>query len=188
MLVGDAQHLEIDADTALREELADRRSESARDDVLFDRDKTRDARREREDALRIQRLRESRVHDGRIDSFAREDVGGLERGADWMAVRQDHEVASFAERFGHPDRHLGERRVERDALADAAREADAHGTASGGGVAIRRPEHLTHLPLVLGGHERHSWKDPEIRDVVQALVRASVVPDDPAAIHREDHG
>jgi len=50
VLVGYAEHLELDARTAFVQELRDRGAEATRDDVLLDRDKARRSRREREQA------------------------------------------------------------------------------------------------------------------------------------------
>src|SRR5688572_4817822 len=67
LLVGDAEHLDVDARAALGEELDERRPESAGDHVLLHGDEARNACRERQEAILVQRLREARVHDRRLD-------------------------------------------------------------------------------------------------------------------------
>ena len=47
-------------------------------------------------------------------------------------------------------------------------------------------EHRRDVLLVAGGHDHHVGEDPHVRDVVAAVVRRPVGPDEPAAVERED--
>src|SRR5439155_1349205 len=79
----------------------------------------------------VERLGEARVHDRRLEPVPRERLGGLERGAHGMPVGEDREVRSLAQGLGDADRHLGERRVQRDARAGAAPAPGPAPTAAG---------------------------------------------------------
>ena len=156
--------------------------------MLFEGHEPGDARGERQDPLRVEGLGEARVHDGRLDPVALQQLGGGERRAHRMAVREDRQIVAVPQRLGDAERDLRERCVERDADTRTARKPQSHRTPPRGRVLVRGPEHLTQLGLVLGRHERHAREDPEEGDVVEALVGPAIVADDPAAVHREHDG
>src|SRR5438309_8146261 len=170
MLVGDSQDLEIDAGAPFGEELADCGSEASGDHVLFDGHEAGDTSGERQNPLFIERLREARVHDGRLETVAREDLRSLHRSRHRMAVGEDRDAVALAERLRHADRDRGERRIESGTDAGSARKAQTDRAAFLRGVPVRGPDHLTKLGLVLRGHERHARENPQIRYVVEALM------------------
>ncbi len=136
VLVGDAEHLQLDARATLVQKLRNGGTEATRDDVLLDGDETRRARGEREKPFGIERLREARVHHGGLQPFTREDLSGLDRGVHRLPVCQDHDVIAFAQRLGDADGDLARRRRTRRRRNGPAREADADGAALGRGVTV----------------------------------------------------
>src|SRR5438309_10012794 len=78
VLIWNAEHLEVDARAAFGQEFAHRGAEATCDDVLLDGHEARDPGGQGKDPLGVQRLREPRVHDRRLEAVLREDVGRLE--------------------------------------------------------------------------------------------------------------
>ena len=153
--------------------------------MLLDRHKARDARRESEESLGVEGLREARVDDRRLDTVGRERLRRGERRVHRMAVREQHDVVALAQRLRRAERDLLERLVGARADARPAREAHGDAPAARGRVTVRGPEHVPQHPLVARRHQGHARHRPQVCDVVQALMRAAVVADDARAIERE---
>ena len=182
-LVGDAETARRRVDAGPGQALEHGASEAAHHAVLLDRHDDAAALRVRHDLARVERLGEARVQHGGLDPLGREGLGGRTRVRDAAPERHDQHVVAAAEQLGLADRQRPDLVVHRDAESLATRVAE-------GGRALeldRGSDHVLELVLVLGRHQHDVGQRPQVRDVVEPLVRGPVRADQARAIHRERH-
>ncbi len=125
----------------------------------------------------------ARVDDLDLDPRGHEIAGGLEGDAAERAVRDEREVASRADRLGHPERHGELRDVLRDALFQAV--AREHLDDDGRVIAAQQR-------VVEAGGLRHVARDADVHAAQRAedqLHRRAGVPDplQAVALRANDH-
>jgi hypothetical protein len=141
------------------------------------------ARGEPRQQLHVERLGESGVGHAAGDAAARELVGRRERDGNHRAVGQQHQVPALPQDLALADRDGLQGLVQLDAQGDAARVAHHEGFAG----LDRRVEDMLQLVLVLGRGDRHVRNHAAVRDVEDALVRLSVVADQPRPVDADRH-
>ncbi len=154
--------------------------------VLLDGDERAAAARERDDARRVERLHEARVHDRRRDAVARR-ARPRPRAPDARACRSRRSRASSPSRSSSPS-PIGQRLqlgVERHAEAVAARDS---APPRAPGARSRSCSMCCSSFSSFGAMHDHVRQRAQVGEVVDALVRRAVGADEPRAIEREGHG
>ena len=133
--------------------------------------------------LRVQRLHEARVDDGRRDALRGEQLGRLAGDADPGADADERHVGALLEHHAaaHLERlDLLERRERR---GEPARVAQRRGSVEREG----RREHALQLLLAGRRHHRHARDHAQEGQVEGAVMRRAVVADEAGPVHGERH-